>query len=364
MCLFFGVMSSPPPPFALQYSPQLAELIHQLGCTIALSTYQAGKLIFLSATSPDRLIQLPRTFAKPMGIAEDPGHDHLALATKDSVITFANSQQLAEHYPKAPGRYDALYLPRQTYHTGALDIHDLSYGRDGRLFAVNTLFSCLVEIDQHYNFTPYWTPSFIDRLSSEDRCHLNGMAMDNGLPKYATSFSQTNTPQGWRPTVTQTGTIYDVESGEVVLTGLGMPHSPRIYEGKLYVLLSATGELIAVDTEAGTYEQVRKVKGFVRGMAKAGDYLFIGLSKLRKNSSTFAKLNLPGTDRAGIVVIHLPSGALVGDIIYQSSVDEIYDLHALAGKRRANILNTHTEDYKGAVMIPETTYWAKPNTSD
>ena len=150
--------SAPPPPFALQYNPQVPELLQQLGCTLAISTYQAGKVVLISAQDENKLIQLPRSFVKPMGIAEESASDRLAIACKEEVIVFANSTQLAKFYPKAPGKYDALYVPRLTHHTGGLDIHDLNFGKNGQLYAVNTRFSCLVQLDSHYNFTPYWQP--------------------------------------------------------------------------------------------------------------------------------------------------------------------------------------------------------------
>lgn len=343
----------------MQHSPQVPELLYRLGVTLALSTYQAGKVVLLSAKDENSLVQLPRTFAQPMGIAEDEQTDRLALACREEVIVFANSADLAHHYPKAPGKYDAMYLPRTTYHTGALDIHDLNFGDDGEtLYAVNTLFSCLVTIDNRYSFTPYWKPKFISKLASDDRCHLNGMAMEAGKPRFATSFSQTDTAAGWRPTVTSTGTIFDVPSGEVVVTGLAMPHSPRIYGGKLYVLLSATGELAVIDPASGKPEVVKKIGGFVRGMAMAGDYLFVGVSKLRQKSSTFGHLDVAKlSNQAGIKIIHLPSGAFVGEISYLSSVDEIYDVHVLKDKRRTNILNTLNNDFRSALSTPSATYW-------
>jgi hypothetical protein len=91
------------------------------------------------------------------------------------------------------------------------------------------------------------------------------------------------------------------------------------------------------------------------------DYLFVGLSKLRKNSSTFAKLDFAdAANEAGIVIIHLPTGSIAGKITYQTSLDEIYDIHILADKKRPNILNTLTPDYKKGLMTPDSTYWAKP----
>jgi uncharacterized protein (TIGR03032 family) len=347
-------------PFSCQYTPQIPELLLRLNCSIAISTYQAGKLLFLSPKDENSLIQLPRTFDKPMGIAEDRKKDKIALACKEEIIVFSNSKELAKHYPKSPNTYDALYLPRVTYHTGPLDLHDLRFGKNGSLFAINTLFSCIVKIDSDFNFTPYWKPRFIDKLVSEDRCHLNGMAVQNGIPRYATAFNQGNSFQSWRKNITQTGVVFDVESNEVIIENLAMPHSPRIFGNDLYVLLSATGELVKIDIKSGKYDVIIKLEGFVRGMSLHKDYLFIGLSKLRKNSSTFGKLDFAQNARqSGIMVIHLPTASIAGKITYLSSLDEIYDVHIMANKIRPNILNTTTPHYKAGLMTPDATFWAK-----
>lgn len=344
-------------PFSCTYSSQVPELLQKLRCTIAVSTYQAGKLVFISALNENKIVQLPRTFDKPMGIAYDSSKGKLALACKDEVVVFSNSKGLATFYPKSPNKYDALFMPRITYHTGSLDIHDLNFGQNNELFGVNTLFSSIVKIDDNYNFTPIWKPKFIDSIVSEDRCHLNGMAMLNGKPKYVSAFGQGNSIQSWRDTVTKTGVIIDVETDEIIIDGLPMPHTPRIFNGELYTLLSATGELIKIDEEKGTYEVIVKLDGFVRGMDLHQDYLFIGLSKLRENSSTFAKLNLKANE-AGIMIIHLPTGSIAGKISYQTSLDEIYDVQVLPEIMRPNILNTIRPDYKEGVTTPESTFWA------
>ena len=347
-------------PFSCQFSPNVPELLKKLNCSIAISTYQAGKLVFISAKDEDSLTQLPRNFQKVMGIAEDYKNQKLALACKDEIIIFKNSKELALYYPKAPNKYDALYMPRATFHTGALDIHDLSFGENEELFAVNTLFSSIVKIDTNYNFTPYWSPPQIDKITGEDRCHLNGMAMKNGMPKYATAFNDGNTPQSWRDKITESGVIYDIENNKMIAKDLAMPHTPRIYNNELYVLLSATGELVKINKENGTYDVVVKIGGFVRGMSLHKDYLFIGQSKLRKNSSTFGKLPFAkDANQAGIVIVHLPTKSITGKITYLTSLDEIYDIHILADKIRPNILNTLTEDYKEGLSIPETTFWKR-----
>ena len=348
-----------PPPFSCTFTPNLPELLRQLNCTIALSTFQAGKVIFLSAKNDDELTQLPRNFAKPMGIALHG--DKMAIACLDEVIVLANSPQLAANYPNKPAIYDALYMPRASYFTGQIDIHDLDYGADNQLFAINTSFSSIIKIDDNYSFTPIWKPKFITKQVSEDRCHLNGMTLLEGKPKYVTAFSETDTPQGWRERVTDGGIVMDVESGETIARNIPMPHSPRLFNGELFLLLSATGELVRLDPNSGKYDRVTQLNGFVRGLCKHGDYVFIGLSKLRKSSSTFAKLKFAEkATTAGVSVVHLPTGALVGEIRYQTSVDEIYDVQVLPNCHRPGILNTQKPEYKLGLSTPEATYWAVP----
>ncbi len=355
-----AVNTESPAPFSCRYTPRIPELLVHLNCSIALSTYQAGKLIFISAKDEDTLVQLPRHFNKVMGIAEDPGHTKLALACKDEVIVFANSPGLAYSYPKAPQRYDSLYMPRLTYHTGPLDIHDLNYGRDGSLYAVNTLFSCIISLDDNYSFTPLWMPPFIDKLVSEDRCHLNGMAMKDGKPKYVTCFNTGNEFQSWRNNIPGGGVVIDMESNEIIADDLEMPHSPGIFGNDLYLLLSAKGELIKVDVKTGKYDTVLRLDGFLRGMSLYKDYLFIGVSRLRKNTSAFAELPIVKKARyAGIYVVHLPTGSIAGQLSYLNSLEEIYDIHILPGKRRPNILNTLTASYKEGLSTPKASFWAK-----
>ncbi|MEM6342319.1 MAG: TIGR03032 family protein [Bacteroidota bacterium] len=349
-------MNQAPAPFSMSYTPNVPELLQQLGCTLALSTYQAGKLIFLSAANNEKLVQLPRTFHNPMGIALHGSK--MAIATKDEVVVLANSPMLASHYPRNPQTYDALYMPRATYYTGRIDVHDLDFGADG-LYGVNTSFSCLIKVDDSYSFTPVWKPHFIDALASEDRCHLNGMAMQNGLPKFVTAFGTGNQPQSWRANVTRGGILMDVPSNEICIQNMPMPHSPRLWQEQLLVLFSATGELARLDPSKGTWEVIAKLNAFVRGMAFMGDYAFVGVSRLRKNSSTFAHLPIADmSDHAGVMIVHLPSGARVGEIRYMSSVDEIYDVQVLPGMQRPGILNTIKPEYKLGLATPEATYWA------
>ena len=345
-------------PFSCTFSPQIPELLVKLGCSIAITTYQAGKLIFISPLDENRLSMLPRSFNKPMGFEADT--EKMILATRDELIYFENSRDLAIHYPNKPGSYDALYVPRTTFYTGQVDLHDIAFGKAG-IWAVNTSFSCICQVTGNYNFIPFWKPPFVSQLASEDRCHLNGLVMQNGHPKFVTMLGQSDRPQGWREDILTGGLLMDTERNEIVLGGLPMPHSPMFYQGNLYMLLSATGEIIKVDPEHRTYEVIRKLDGFCRGMDIFKDYMFVGMSKLRKSSSTFAKLPFAETaNNCGIRIIHLPTGALVGEITYQTSVDEIYGLKILGSTLRPNILNTDNPVFRYSIAIPGSTFWGNP----
>ena len=342
-------------PFTASYSSNLAELLLSLKCSIVVSTYQAGKLVFISPKDQHKMVQLPRTFKKPMGIALDG--DRLAVASTSEIIVLKNSTELALSYPGKQGIYDAMFMPRATYYTGGVDIHDLHFGAD-KLWAVNTSFSCICTIDEQYSFTPVWRPKFIDRYVSEDRCHLNGMVMQNGTPLYVSTLGTGNTYQSWRENITSGGAIIHVPSGEIVIDGLAMPHSPQLIDGKLYCLLSAKEELICIDPEKGSYDVIKKIPGFVRGMARLGDHLFICTSKLRQNSSTFKHLEIAQkANRAGLIVLHLPTTSIVANFEWKTSVDEIYDIQVLPNILRPNIVNTYEDKHHQALHIPESTYW-------
>jgi uncharacterized protein (TIGR03032 family) len=349
-------VQKPSPPFTCRCSPNFPELLNKLNCTIAISTYQAGKLLFISAQDDESVIQLPRDFLQAMAIGIDC--ERMAVAARDEVVVLANAPGLAPQYPKQPNIYDGFFAPRATYYTGQIDVHGLGWGAEG-LWAVITSFSCLALIDDSYSFVPKWRPSFITELASEDRCHLNGMAMDGGAPLYVTALGSGNEQQSWRRNLPKGGVLIHVPTGEVILSDLSMPHSPRIYDGKLYMLLSATGEVVRVDTEQRTYEVINKLNGFIRGMARCDDYLFVCMSRLRKNSSTFK--DLPIAEKAkhsGITVLHLSTGAIVAKLMYETSVDEVFDIQIIEDLRRPGILNTRGDIHKRALTTPHATYWA------
>ncbi len=341
--------------FDIAYPQEVSQLLHRLGVSLVLSTYKAGKLIFIGAKQPDRLTQTPVSFKKPMGIAA--GKNLLGVASIDRVDVFTNNPTLAASYPPKPSHFEALYFPRTTYHSGGLDLHDLHWTPKG-LMAVNTQFSCLCKFDYRYNFTPIWKPHFISDLVPEDRCHLNGLAMVDGAPHYVTALGKSDEREGWRSGIEYNGVLMSIDSNTIIADHLCMPHSPRVYRDELYVLESGQGRLLKVDAASGATSVVAEIQGFVRGLAFMGNIACIGLSKIRRESKT-AKV-LPVADiatRAGIVFIDLETGQNLGMIEYLTDIDEIYDIQIIENSRSTALMTPNNRSPHYGLALPDKSVW-------
>lgn len=352
---------TPVQPFQCTVTPGVPELLSELNISLLLSTYQAGKLIALSPYEGG-LIQLPRNFDKPMGLAVTNDGDgiaqKMAVATRHEVVILHNDAKLTRVYPQ-PGKYDGLFAPRAVYFVNEVDVHDMVWV-DDTLWAVNTLFGCLCTIDHDFSFRPQWQPAFLSELAPEDRCHLNGMAIVDGQPEWVTALGTTNSALGWRENRVNGGVLMHVPSNEIVISNLGMPHSPRVYDGKVYFLISLTGELVVADPERGTYDQVAQVPGFVRGLARHGDYLFIGMSKIRPGR-VLGDLPIDRDKlKPGVAIVHMHTGEVIGMLQYETDCEEIYDVQVLAGLRRPGIIGLGGEHFRSALTTPGQAFWGKP----
>ena len=329
------------------------EWMSACGGSLAVSTYQAGKL-FLVGWNGRQVSFLARNFDRPMGL--DVQGPRMALVTTHAIQVFANAPNLAPLYLER-GRYDALYLPRALYVMPDLAVHDLAYAGD-TLWVVNTQCSCIATLSLDQTFVSHWQPPFIDSLAAEDRCHLNGMAMVEGRPAYVTMLSQTNTRGGWREHKKDGGIVMDMAGGEVLLRGLAMPHSPRWHDGRLWVLNSGHGQLLRLDGRGGA-DVVCELPGYLRGLCFVNGYALIGLCKIRE-SNVFG--GMPVQQRhaellCGVAVVSLRSGKRVGTLSFTSGCTEIYDIRFLAGIHRPNIVNMGMEEARKGVDVPGLACW-------
>src|SRR4051812_47934682 len=272
-----GAPKTPPAPVEFRYTQTegFVALLHELGASLLVSTYQANKLLAVRADRAG-LSTLVRTFDRPMGMAID-GRG-LALGTRSQVWLYRDAPDIAPRV-EPPGRHDACFLPRSSYVTGDIGVHDVAWVGDD-LWVISTRFSCLATLSPEYSFVPRWRPPFVSALAAEDRCHLNGLCVVDNQPKYVTALGESDARDGWRADKPRGGIVMDVPGGEVVARGLSMPHSPRWHDGQLWVLESGTGGVVRVDPATGSRETIINLPGFTRGLATAGAYAFVGLSKI------------------------------------------------------------------------------------
>jgi uncharacterized protein (TIGR03032 family) len=285
-----------------------------------------------------------------MGLAVDARR--LAIGTRKEVWFLRNAPDIAQRIEPA-GAHDACFLPRSCHVTGDIGIHEMAWAGE-ELWIVSTRFSCLCTLSTEYSFVPRWRPSFISGLAAEDRCHLNGLAMVDGQPHFVTALGTTDTSGGWRADKPHGGCIIDIASGEFVTCGLSMPHSPRWHDGQLWVLESGTGSLMLVDQQTGRRETVVTLAGFARGLAFAGPYAFIGLSKIRETS---AMDGVPLAARrselkCGMAVVDLRSGQTIALLEFQTAVDEIFDVQLLPGVRFPEVMGFQKESLQHTFVIP------------
>lgn len=340
--------------FALTASRNFPEWLAASGGSLAFTTYQAGKLFLIGLQPNGRLSIFERTFARSMGLGVSEDGRSLALATHYQIHRFDDVLPPGD---VSRDGYDAVYAPHAAWVTGDLDTHDVAFGEDGRPVFVNTLFACIAKVSDSHSFRPLWKPPFISRLAAEDRCHLNGMAMAEGRPVYATAVSRSDVADGWRDRRRSSGVVIDVASGEIVAEGLSMPHSPRLHAGRLWLLNSGTGEFGWVDPARGRFEPLAFCPGYARGLAFAAGHALIGLSLARENR-TFSGLELDealtrrhAEPRCGLAIVDLASGDMTAWLRIEGVVRELYDVAVLPGVRRPSAIGFKTDDVRHVISI-------------
>mgnify|MGYP002777670582 CR=1 FL=1 len=326
------------------------EILNHLSISLVVSTYQAGRLIMLRADGATLNTHF-RTFNKPMGVATD--RNRLAIGGQFQIWQLWNvPATTARLHP--PGKHDACFLPRQTHITGDIDIHEMAYGED-ELWFVNTRFSCLCTVDAAHSFIPRWRPPFVTAYEFSDRCHLNGLGMREGKPRYVTALGETDQRAGWRANKANGGILMDVQSNEILCRGLSMPHSPRWYDGKLWVLESGNGSLVRVDLGTGQRQTIVELPGFTRGLDFCGPLAFIGLSQVRE-TAVFS--GLPITQRcqeriSGVWVVNIYTGEIIAFMKFEDLIQEIFAVTVLPGIRFPELIDWDENLLSSSYVLPD-----------
>ena len=319
--------------------------------SLAFTTYQTGKLFFVGLRPDGRLWVFERTFNRCMGLWGDG--QTLWMSTLYQLWRFENALRPGFRHDDC----DRLYVPRVGWTTGDLDVHDVAVEAGGRVVFVSTSFSCLATPSERFSFTPLWRPPFVSKLAAEDRCHLNGLALADGRPRWVTAVAVTDVADGWRDRRRDGGCVIDVGDNEIAAAGLSMPHSPRWHHGRLWLLNSGTGQLGWVDLARGTFEPAAFAPGYLRGLAFAGDYAVVGLSRPR-HDRTFGGLPLDAAlaargaeARCGLHVIDLRTGDTAHWLRLEGTVSELYDVVVLPDVVRPMALGFKTDEIQRLIAV-------------
>jgi uncharacterized protein (TIGR03032 family) len=355
-----------------QGSRHFLDWLAEMRVSFAFSTYQTGKLFFIGRKVDAGLAIFERSFNHAMGLWASPDGRTLWLSSKFQIWRFEQAPAGVVPYQPTAAEgdddgvpawaargYDMAYVPRVGYTTGDLDVHDIAVDANGRVVFVCTLFGCLATLSERANFQPLWQPHFLSALVPEDRCHLNGLAMRDGHPAYITAVADSDVVDGWRDRRHDGGCVVDVAANEIVARGLSMPHSPRWYRDRLWLVSSGTGEFGSVDLATGNFEAIAFCPGYLRGLAFVGDYAIVTLSKPRH--VTFHGLKLDETlqtrgaePQCGLQVIDLRSGTVAHWLRLDGTlVSELYDVVTLAQVRQPMALGFKTNEIERMLVVDE-----------
>jgi len=341
------------PPFTIHATRNFTQFLTEQKISVAFTTYQANKM-FLIGTSANQLKIEERTFERSMGMAFH--EDSLYLGTAYQIWKLQNYIDNDE----ITAANDKVYVPNQSWVTGDIDIHDIAIDANGKPLFVNTVFSCISTTSDHASFDVVWKPPFISKLAPEDRCHLNGMALVEGELNYVTAISNSDVREGWREHRQNGGIVINTKNDDIVCTGLSMPHSPRVYKDKLWLLNSGKGEFGFIDLSTGRFEATTFCPGYGRGLSIHNGYAFIGLSKPRKDGA-FAGLELDEklsrhniSAHCGILVIDLNTGDIVHSLMFEGVVRELYDAAVLPGVITPTLVGFKDDTIRKTIRIGNT----------
>lgn len=329
----------------------LAGWLGQHRLSLAITSYQSGRIYLVGSDKQGRVSFFERIFERAMGVVGNA--QRIYLGGLYQLWRFENVLRPNE---VIHGQFDKCYVPRNAQTIGDLDIHELGIRKDGRVVFVNTKYSCLAELSTTHSFKAIWKPNFISKLAPEDRCHLNGLAMVDGEPKYVTAVCKSDSVDGWRERRRDGGVVIDVQTDEIVCEGLSMPHSPRWHNGRLWLLNAGTGQLGWVDFEKKAFVPHAFVPGFARGLSIIGNVAAVGLSKPRNQRFEGLQLDEELKKRdaepwCGVQIISLVNGDVLNWIRFDGDMGEIFDISFLPNVKHPMMIGLRTNEIRDLITF-------------
>lgn len=313
-------------------SDGFADWLAAEGVAIACTT--GGQILVVGADERGALEVRSTAVPAPAGIAvASPETFHVACDWQLWRYVDARATEPADDGPRI--RH---FLAQSAWTTGFVGAYDVAIGRDGAPLFASSIANCVATVSTRLNFTVVWKPPFVSVIAAGDRCHLTGIATENGDLRYATVAATSDAVGGWRDAIGDGGAVLDTATGEPITAGLSLPHSPRIADdGTLLVAAAGTGELLAIDRADGRAQVVAQPGGFARGLAVRGRYAVVGASKIPADSPYGSAPITTRSMRQALVIVDLQRGTVVADLELRGSTGEIVALDLLTNTRDAAI---------------------------
>jgi uncharacterized protein (TIGR03032 family) len=326
-----------------EHDRYLLNWFQETNCSIIISSYKSGSTVTLSAMKIGDATHVGaylNTFNRVTGLYYREGQ--LWIGAANQIIKLVDIGKLKQ----GEDEFDTCFMPRQSFYTTDLDIHDIVVNSRDEVFFVSSQLNCVVRpSNSRQCFDVFWRPPWISQLVGEDRCHLNGLCLRDDAPRYVTAVSTSNVMGGWRENRQSGGVVYDLVEDRIVCQGLSMPHSPRWHNGRLWLLESGTGFFGYVD-ESGQFQRKTFIPGFIRGLAFYRDQYAVVCSSVDRHESLFVGLKLGDVlvennvkAKCGVFIVSLDSFSVVHSYIFNRGPVELYDVVLVPNAKRTRMID-------------------------
>ncbi|MEP7171961.1 MAG: TIGR03032 family protein [Aestuariivirga sp.] len=325
---------------AAKTSKGLGTWLKEKRVCLLISSYQSGRLLLVGADDKGKVVLQQHKFDRAMGIGAYRGG--FVFGTLHQVWRFS----LINPQKKDSSELQLLLTPQNCHYTGFVNCHDVVRTKDNEILYASTLFNCVAKITETSNLHPVWVPKFIKHFVAEDRCHLNGLGLEDGKLRFVSMLGTNAQKSGWRADRSN-GALFDVYANAALATGLWMPHSPRVNRGQLYALESGRGSFGAVSN--GKIAQNVLLPGFTRGLDFYDTIAAIGFSRPRPESidglPLQERLKAAGTQPScGAVLYDTASSKVAHSIEFTHGVDELYDVAFLQGTCNPRLIHPNSNE--------------------
>jgi uncharacterized protein (TIGR03032 family) len=335
----------------ISITPGLAGWMLANSTSLAFTSYQTGQLILMGVAPDGRIAFNEQNYARATGLCWHEGG--LYVGSMFQIWRLENMLRPGQY---ANNSYDCVLVPRAAQTVNYVDVHELGVDRNDRVIFVNSRYSCLAAFDATHSFRPLWKPPFISDLAPEDRCHLNGMAMVEGVPKYVTALAASDEKEGWRQARESGGIVMEVPSGQILADNLSMPHSPRLHDGSLWLLDSGRGQIVTIDPSSGRQQDVAFCPGFLRGLQFYRGFAIVTVSKARDgNFGSLPIQNKMEREKreplCGVLIVDLARGEVMESVLFDGKISEMFDVALLPGIRNPMSIGPETVEMIGTVSV-------------